>query len=354
MNYPYGVISDLHLHAWDQFKTQGSDGEINSRLEALLQEIVRIGTEVSSMGGDTLFVAGDVFHVRGKLMPSVLNPVKDLFQVYLRRVGITKIHIIPGNHDLEGKGAASIGDAVRALRSNDVEIVEAPSYQEPDIAMIPWMEDIEQLKGTLLLLAKHCRALKTDVIIHAPIDGVLPHLSGGLDPKWLADLGFRNIFAGHYHSHKDCGGGVYSIGSIAHHTWSDAGSQPGWLLVREDGKVEFKTSMCPRFIEITPEMDPFEAEMAADGNYVKVFTELTGAGELAALKKGFMDLGAKGVIVVSQPKKTTVARSTTTVKSGVSIENNIASFVDATSHSDEEKEAIKKVALEVLNEVRAV
>lgn len=357
MRYPYGVISDLHLHDWSPFKRIGSDGEINSRLEILLNEILRIGQEVVKAGGDTLVVAGDVFHVRGKLIPSVFNPSAEVFRQKLPALGIKQIYMIPGNHDLEGKDSRSIGNAIRSLINERIMVLEGPTDINDSIVLLPWKENIEDLKRQIEQVASrfdYVRRGQVDLVIHAPIDGVFQHIpDGGLDPEWLASLGWRNVFAGHYHNHKDFGGGVYSIGSIAHHSWGDIGSYPGWLLVDED-KVTFQTSKCPRFVEITPDMDPLDAELAADGNYVRVYTELSSASDLERIRDGFMSTGALGVTVLSQPTKVGVARSSTTVKSGVSIEDNLVSYVDASSYADEDKKMIKKVALEILGEVRAV
>lgn len=86
---PYGVISDCHVHEWSQFSTVLPTG-VNSRLQEILDEIGLAAFDVSSNGGDTLYITGDLFHVRGSVSPKVLNPVKDLFTA-LTKPGNLKI-----------------------------------------------------------------------------------------------------------------------------------------------------------------------------------------------------------------------------------------------------------------------
>ena len=49
----------------------------------------------------------------------------------------------------------------------------------------------------------------------------------------LAKLGFRRVFAGHYHHHCSFEDGkVWSIGATTHQTASDIGTKAGFLLVQ--------------------------------------------------------------------------------------------------------------------------
>ena len=98
MSKLYGLCADLHLHGWSAFSDTTEHGT-NSRLEILLSELLRCATEVIKNGGDTMIVAGDVFHVRGSIAPLVLNPVKDCFKGIIG-MGV-KVILLAGNHDAE-------------------------------------------------------------------------------------------------------------------------------------------------------------------------------------------------------------------------------------------------------------
>src|ERR1700710_1513552 len=98
---PYGLISDTHCHGWAAFSKTGDD-LVNSRLTTILDEIERCAVEVSKAGGDTIYHGGDLFHVRGSIEPSVLNPTRARFELIYKTYGV-KFRLLPGNHDLEFK-----------------------------------------------------------------------------------------------------------------------------------------------------------------------------------------------------------------------------------------------------------
>src|SRR5690349_9573673 len=112
----YGISSDQHCHDWSQFATVDADG-VNSRLRIILDELERSAAAVLASGGDTLYLAGDLFHVRGKIDPEVLNPTIECF----KRICATgvKVYAITGNHDLKGKNSTKLGNAMQSLDELD-------------------------------------------------------------------------------------------------------------------------------------------------------------------------------------------------------------------------------------------
>lgn len=332
MMKPFALLADLHLHNWQSFSTALPSG-INSRLNGLLTEVQRAGDELLKAGGDTMYLAGDVFHVRGSIAPSVLNPTRDTF-ADLIAAGIT-ICILPGNHDLEGKHSTRLGSAVTALEGIGCHVFTKPHLAGEGVLCVPWFEKVADLRAWLDDFPAAERG-QYDVLLHAPIDGVITGLPlHGLDPKYLAGLGFKRIFAGHYHNHKDMGGGVWSIGALAHHTWSDVNSKAGFLIVHED-RVEWRKSHLPEFIDITGEMDESEATLLAEGNYVRAKVTTAKMGEVEALRKMFQDAGAKGVVIqtIKAPTAVRTGAVTASVNAGASLEQSIAEYVAAQSFPD--------------------
>ena len=188
-----------------------------------------------------------------------------------------------------------------------------------------------------------------DMVIHAPIDGVITGLPNhGLTAEWLGDLGFRRVFAGHYHNHKDFGNGVYSIGAIAHHTWSDPGSKAGFLSVTDE-EVKWMKSHAPEFVDIDASMEPEEIALLADQNYVRAKIDKTKPAEVEELRKWLMSCGAKGVII-NTVRTPTHSRSTSTVKAGASIETSINEFIEKSELVDAKyKTAVARKAVEILS-----
>lgn len=351
----YGLMADLHLHAWSAFSTVKPDG-MNSRLAGLLDEITRCVQETKRMGGSSVVLAGDIFHVRGSVAPSVLNAVRDRIKELAKDV---TFYIMPGNHDLEGKESTRLSSAVTALEGENVLVLNKSatfSHATGFTLLVPWVEGLENLIDTIehAMFDEAQRAM-TDLILHAPIDGVitgLPH--AGLNPTHLAGLGFKRVFAGHYHNHKVFPGGVHSIGALAHHTWSDVGSKAGFLVV-EDDKVHWFKSHLPEFIDLSQlaDVEPEEIPLLVDQNFVRVKVESGKVKDVEAARKELLDMGAKAVIVQAQPKPPERAvGSAPTVAAGASLEVSVSDFVKAmTTLAPEILPFVQTEALSILSSV---
>lgn len=349
---PYGLMSDSHNHAWSAFASTTAEG-INSRLKMLLDETARCAQEVRKAGGDTIIHAGDLFHVRGSLAPSVLNPTKDAYRELIK-AGF-KIVILAGNHDLEGKEALRISSAITALEDVGCKVInsfEAGLREVERVVLIPWTPDLNKLKDRIIEARDaDPKPSEVDLVLHAPIDGVISGLPDhGLDPAWLATLGFRHVFSGHYHHHKTFAGNVHSIGAIAHHTWSDVGSKAGFLVVDDAGPKWFK-SHAPEFIEITALTDPSEIPLIVDGNYVRAKINSSKAKDINDLRSYLESCGSKGVVILSQKEASVTKRDGSTVAAGASIEVSVGSYVKASGFSNEAK--LTALCQDILTEARA-
>lgn len=326
MTAPYGLIADLHLHPWTAFSAVKNG--MNSRLQILHESINETCRATLGAGGKHVVMAGDIFHVRGSVSPTVLNSTKDLLESWNRK-GIAFI-VLPGNHDLEGKESSRLGAAVTALEMPGVRIYpESHILLDLNVVVVPWFESVADLKVEIERIKGCLPAGQTaagfDLVIHAPIDGVIFGLPAhGLDAATLAGFGFKRVFAGHYHDHKDFGNGVYSIGALAHHTWSDVGTTAGFLLVYDDKVVQTPTS-APLFIDATSTVN----EDAVKGNYVRA--QMKGSitmKQVAALRTQFATWGALGsrIDVLREPTRTRPTAPTTGTSTR-SVEQSIAAFV---------------------------
>jgi DNA repair exonuclease SbcCD nuclease subunit len=344
MTVPYALVADVHAHNWSQFHKINTDG-LNSRLASILSELERAARAAKAAGGDTLVVAGDLFHVRGSIAPSVFNPTVECFKRIVA-MGI-RVIIIPGNHDLEGKYADELGNAMQQLALIDgVDVIIKPCFIG-DKVFVPWIEDLDELRK---VMTDHVDA-DADLIIHAPLNGVIKGLPDhGLDPVELAQLGYRRVFSGHYHNHKEFVGGVYSIGATTHQTWSDPGTKAGFLLVYPD-RVEFNESQAPAFVNIdaVSEINP----AAVAGNFIRLRLKDVEPDDLAAVKKRLSEDGALNWVDHCTKKRevTRGASSSKNVTLEVSVANFVAKHLDAGKLS---KRRIAVDALDVLREARTV
>ncbi len=348
---PYGLGADFHLHPWSAFSTVNPEG-VNSRLDELLNEIRRIADEVQKAGGNKIVIAGDIFHVRGSLAPLVLNPVKDCFRDLIND-GF-EIELDAGNHDAELKDVSRLSSAITALEDVGCKVINHPTYAsngDGNITFtVPWYKTVAELKA--VLEATTFNREETDLIIHAPIDDVIPGLPDhGLDAAYLASLGFKRVFSGHYHHHKDFGNGVYSIGALAHHTWSDVKSKAGFMIVHDD-KVEWFKSHLPEFIEVDSTVEEDELPLIVDGNYVRAKLNTTKQKDIEETRAYLMSLGAKGVTIVAQKELSEVKRTGSTVTAGATLDVSVEDYIKGQSHAREKDLSI--LCSEILNEARAV
>lgn len=348
---PYALLSDQHLHNWSAFATPLPSG-INSRLQIILDELVRAADELQGAGGDTMVFAGDLFHVRGSIDPSVLNPALDTISAILDR-GV-KIVAIPGNHDLKSKETTELGNAIQSLGKLDgFTVITEPQIVEASgrpVAMIPWHATCDGLRGAVRALQSAYTDIdEVDLVIHAPVNGVIMGIPDhGFDASELADFGFRRAFAGHYHDHKSFAGGVYSIGASTHQTWSDIGTRAGFLLV--DDFVTYRASHAPKFVEITDDTDEAEIPLIVDGNYVRVrFETITPAAE-KELRAELEGMNARGV-VIQATRAPAVTRTGATVKTGATLEASVGDYIVGLAHP--KQASVVSLCNDILSRARA-
>jgi DNA repair exonuclease SbcCD nuclease subunit len=343
---PYALVADVHAHNWSQFSKINA-GKRNSRLDAILDELLRAAQVLKAAGGTVMRVAGDLFHVRGSLTPSVMNPTFDCFR-QIAAMGID-IEIIPGNHDLEDSETTEIGNAMQQLLL--VEgchvITKTEATDDGEAVMVPWIEDLDDLRA---VCAQHADPAR-DLIIHAPLNGVIKGIPDhGLDPDELAQLGYRRVFVGHYHNHKEFTGGVYSIGATTHQTWSDPGTAAGFLLVYPD-RVEHHETAAPKFVNIDAVTD---ITPRVKGHYCRLRFKDATEDDLKKARAALDVAGAAGVVDHSTRKRE-ITRGGVSTPTNVTLEVSVANYVAKHHQSGNmSKKRIAVDALDVLREARTV
>jgi hypothetical protein len=221
--------------------------------------------------------------------------------------------------------------------------------------MVPWTASVDELRKEIDELDNSVSdASEVDLIIHAPVNGVLNIPDHGLEPAELAALGFRRVFAGHYHDHKVFEGGkIISIGATTQQTFSDIGTKAGFLMVYED-RVEWRASHAPSFVEITHEADPDEWPLIAAGNYVRLRGfELT-EKDINQLRDHITkDCGAKGVIY--EGKRAVASERSTTPPKTATLDAAVMEHVDTLElATPEEATAVKELCGDILSQVRSL
>lgn len=361
ITYPYLLTSDQHCHPWSQFSKVDPDG-VNSRLRIILNEMQRAYETLASKHKPhaklNAFMAGDLFHTRGTITPSVFNPTHSAIEAIHSRFNVETV-AIPGNHDLEGKDSNELGNAMQSLAAIPNFEVSTDHMICGDVVVIPWFQDLNDLRKKIQKMAKMQAAInkleRTDLIIHAPVNGVIKGIPDhGLEAEELAEFGFRRVFAGHYHDHKVyCDGKVISVGATTHQTWNDPGTRAGFLLVYED-RVEHYPTEAPLFIDINqlieldPKVDPLTV---VKGNYARWKLDDLTDKEAAKIKKELTDAGALGVLL-NVTKKTAVSRSGAVARTVHKLDTSVGEYIKNDLKPVYEED-VSKLAQEVLDEARS-
>ncbi len=356
---PYAIVSDIHAHAWTHFATTGADG-LNTRLKITLDELRRAVIELQAAGGNTLYVAGDVFHTRGSMDPEVFNPTHAVFQELADEVSI---RMIPGNHDLKGRDTTKLGNAIQTIGAiGGIEVVTGKVgrlFYNENVLMLPWHATKDQLRATIKGItdawSPTIAASEVDLIIHVGIDGMLDGVpDSGLSAKEVASWGFKRVFAGDYHNYREAEDGkVISIGATSHQQWGDIGTKAGFLLVYPD-RVDYRASHAPSFVELTGDTDPNDYFSTVDGNYVRIRGMKLTDAEINTFRAELTDMGARGV-TFQVTREVVSARGSSTVAKATTLDQSVDQFVDQMKDVDPDHLAlIKAGAAEILATVRSV
>lgn len=296
IKYPYLIISDIHLHNWSTFANIDANG-INDRLQVILDAIKEAAYELRSVGGSDVVITGDLFHTRGSVKPSVLNPAVDLFKL-LAGEGFT-FHFIAGNHDLEGKESDRLGNAASSLGLIDgFNIYDTITLVDDKFLFIPWIEKAENV----YLAAKNITSKKRNLTIfcHVGLSGVVPSIIGNvLNPDDILKLEIDKLFAGHFHNHVNFHDKIFSVGALTHQTWRDVNSVAGYLIVYED-KVVQKETKAPKFML-------YDDTATIKNNYVKIKNLVLTDEEAADLVQKIKKDGCLAVLDQSE-RPTVVSR----------------------------------------------
>lgn len=318
MKSPILCVGDCHFHNHKAFSTIVADG-MTSRLDYALRAW---GTAVEAglkEGCKLLVFAGDMFHIRGHLRPSVYNAVYDM--VARTAAQGLKLVMIPGNHDYE-----NYYDNDTAIdKFGEIEDVHVLSRACPaltvdgwKIAGVPYHHNPGHFKKRY---EEVCREAKPDVVLtHEYFDEYMPVEMGrrGISIEFLQEHMPKNaiVVNGHYHVPGYIAGSrVLDAGRLLPQSFADVnGGGYGCWMVRPGRDPKFVPIESPQFITI----NGFKKgdEKIVKGNYVRIEArtdkaaitirekcEAAGAlGVVANIVKDYSPHGGKTIKISSKEK----------------------------------------------------
>jgi DNA repair exonuclease SbcCD nuclease subunit len=348
------LISDTHNHNWSVFSKMMPDG-MNNRLQIILDETWRAAVVAKDAGASALIHTGDIFHVRGSVAPSVLNPTVELYARIVNELGLN-VYLLAGNHDLEGKNSTSLGNAGEALAGVGVTVVSSVFADHRNKRLfVPYFDSCDAVRKQIndFIASKGGDAKEIaewTLYLHAPLNGVLVGLPDhGFNPVELEAFGFKHVFCGHYHNHKRFDS-VTSVGALTHQTFSDIGSKAGFVLFnRETNAVTHYTSNSPRFTDFDETWDDLSMVEQVAGNYVRVRLSAATNDEIEGFRKDLEEMGAAGVQIVHVPKVEVSREGGSSIEAGASIRVSLNDWCKSRGY----EERVGMAAQSIMDEVEA-
>lgn len=314
----YLLVSDLHIHNYKNH-AKWVDG-VNSRMLDCLNALdaaFEIGKE---QGCNAAIIAGDIFHVRGYIRPSVFAKVYDRITKYSQMM---PVFMVSGNHDLESFSAAesalyALGGVKGCYGSHILDGSTHTNLQGDLMAGIPYTHDIGEFKEKL-----YANKGANVIICHQGVDEFrptanIPETSLTVDAfEGVADL----IVCGHYHIPKKRIVGmntVISPGAPLQHHFGDEGQERGCWVVSNEGAEFFALHCTPKFKTYTMH-DAVQPN--SQGEFGGHIIRLRGddSYQLNQIKQTILDYGAHDVVVDLDKEFTTTHEKQLTIGSARSM-----------------------------------
>ena len=240
------AFSDLHIHTHRFGAGVDPATGRHSRLQDCLNVLDVTAQACFDHDAAARVFCGDLFHVRGQIRPSWLNPALDHFRRFHGSHAYWDI-MIPGNHDMEhradGEHALEALKPIAGVRvfegfGYDVLEINRPAGEILGIGWVQYAPDVKELKRRVDQVAAMKRTWAgpkpkhTLMMIHHGVDGVMPGIPDmGFTASCLPTDDFDVVLCGDYHNHKQLAPNAWMIGAPLHHTFGDAGQKRGYMVI---------------------------------------------------------------------------------------------------------------------------
>jgi len=270
----FAFVADIHFHNWPNFRRVSSSG-LNSRLEDIVDVMIKIAEKSKVVEVSHIFLLGDVFHSRTKLDMDVVSTAVNCVKT-MKDISGAEIVILLGNHDIH---ASNQNVHILKIFEPFCTVIDKPGvypFAKTDVFALPYIDNAVQLKKHIRHLG--IRAQESDapckiMISHNGLNKALvgPNEFFIEDPVTVEETNpelFNICLYGHYHKHQQLGDNVFYVGSPLQHTFGERGDDKGFVTYHTSThQSEFIAVDSPKFVQCSPEN---AKEEIAKGNYVKV------------------------------------------------------------------------------------
>jgi DNA repair exonuclease SbcCD nuclease subunit len=319
------LFSDFHIH------NHGSDWRrVDDGLE-VLDWIYNVAIERDIK---TVRFAGDFFHVRGYMYPSIVSKVYKELQKF-KDAGID-LHLLIGNHDMPYRHSTKHN----CLTAFDAlyPVVEQPMVDEGenwDFYYLPYVEEQDRLEWAINNIHEIAQksSKKSALIAHLDIHNAVIHGNGtrsthGISAKQLSKK-FDMVFSGHYHTRQTLHDNVFFIGSPYQQNFSEAKQAKG-ITIFDNGELEFvENTFSPKYVYVNSK----RIDDRIANNYVKIFAE--GSDNIAAIHEEAMKFNPRNVTITIDNKNMQQEEKLVDIKSSAKdVKNLLKEWVEKNANED--------------------
>lgn len=298
------AFSDLHVYPHRFGASVDDMTGRQSRLQDCIDVLDLTRQAAIDHGASVRLFCGDMFHTRGKLAPSIFNPVVEHYRTSRSFMD----DMIVGNHDMEHRVEGE--HALKPLEGEGVYLREGHGYHAKahkdefgrtlGIGWVCYEPDIKVLRNKVKQVAAQAR-LDTEstwklLLIHHGVDGAMDGIPDmGFGPSDLPSEDFTVILCGDYHTHKELvAGKAWMIGSPLQHTFGDAGQKRGYMVLDlATGTAELiENTAAPKFVTWA-KGQPALTEADIAGNFIRIRHDEE--KDLDAIEAAVLAAGAKAV-----------------------------------------------------------
>lgn len=256
------LISDTHFGNHPDFADY-KDG-LNSRFLLQLSAIRQALKWGLKNDCTEILHLGDVFHQRGYIEPEIFNPVKELFESFLRKGMYSDMEILTGNHDITTEDP--IYNTAYMLSGPSIRVITIPFLRDKCLYVPFTKGDF----GEIIKSFDHDE-IRT-LFMHQSIFGAeygRPILKG-VHPKLLK--GIKRVYCGHIHQPQKIGLNIHLVGAPYQINFGDTGDRTVYIL--EDNKIVDKMTPKHPFFITQHAKDGRVPVLSDDWNFYRILSDV--------------------------------------------------------------------------------
>lgn len=334
-----GIFSDFH---WGLNKN--STEKLNVGIDVMRQ----FGNNMSNLGVDEVIFMGDWNHSRDYIHVNTQEVAREELIKFAKK--FNKVHFIVGNHDIHYKDTNDINSVEQFSQIDNVFVYKKYIellFGNKNFALCPW--------GTL----PNPDGLNIDAAFgHFAFSGAALVGAVSTGSYTMEDVTKHTplVFSGHFHIRKHYEtntGKVITTGCPYEQTWGDIGNLKGFYILDTDTmEIKFiENTFSPRHVSVRwSKLKNFDTSLIKN-NYIKIIIDSDYEyDDVTKVMRAFHSAGARIIEPDYQYQKelSTIIDNLGDITI-MSHEESINKYIDNMSISDDEREFIRSVAIEMFN-----